>query len=766
MKTPSETSTSLSPRWSIAAFGVTILTGAFLLFQVQPLVSKAILPWFGGCPAVWTTCMLFFQVVLFAGYCYAHLLQQWLPPRRQAAVHLVVVVAALALLPILPGSYWKPHDGSNPTWQILLLLGGTVGLPYFALSATSPLVQAWFSGVWPDRSPYRLYALSNAGSLAALLSYPFVFEPAFDLPKQSLLWSGLFLLYATLCAASLVSVWRCVRATEGSGFRMQSSETANLQISPFPTPHSPHPNPLPKGEGTANSPMWLDRLRWLALPACASLMLLATTNHVCQDVAVVPFLWVVPLALYLLSFIITFDHARWYMRSLWVSAVIVALIGAAANDFNHLSDSVTPPMTLPQELTLYLGAMFCACMVCHGELARLKPNPRHLTGFYLWISAGGAVGGLFVGIVAPLVLSAYYEWQISVALAGILSVGLLVLTRWKKNDGVNRAQTVVAKPSANRSGAKTKRSASSVPSRKSRTPPIVLIVRFALFSCATAVMLLYLTFWALVYYGALDRGRNFFGVVSVSVVPVRALDTYELRLKNGAITHGRQFADPAKRGWPTAYYGESSGVGRTILGLQKNGRVRVGAIGLGIGTLAAYARPGDDFRFYEINPEVIRMAKQHFTYLADCRGKTEIVLGDARLSLEAEKPQNFDVIVLDAFSGDAIPTHLLTREAFAVYRRHLARDGVIAVHVSNNYLHLAPVVRRLAEDCGMRVSRIVDAGNEARLQSCSHWVLVTKNDVFLRANPSDPSDWGSDDFPAPLWTDQYSNLFQILAARR
>ncbi len=276
----SPTADAPSPRWSIAVFGVTILAGAFLLFQVQPLVSKAILPWFGGCSAVWTTCILFFQVVLFAGYCYAHLLQQWLSPRRQAAVHLAVVVAGLALLPILPGAYWKPHDALHPTWQILLLLAGTVGLPYFALSATSPLVQAWFSGVWPDRSPYRLYALSNAGSLAALLSYPFLFEPAFDLPTQSLLWSGSFVLYAVLCVASLASVWRCV-------------------------------SPLPLGEGTVTalpSPTWLDRFRWLALPACASLMLLAVTNHVCQDVAAVPFLWVIPLSLYLLSFIICFEH--------------------------------------------------------------------------------------------------------------------------------------------------------------------------------------------------------------------------------------------------------------------------------------------------------------------------------------------------------------------------------------------------------------------------------------------------------------------------
>jgi hypothetical protein len=763
---PDSTIRAPSPRWSVAAFGVTILTGAFLLFQVQPLVSKAILPWFGGCPAVWTTCMLFFQVVLFAGYYYAHLLQRWLPPRRQAAVHLAVVVVALALLPIRPGDYWRPHDASYPTWQILLLLTGTVGLPYFALSATSPLVQAWFSGVWPNRSPYRLYALSNAGSLVALLSYPFLFEPAFDLRMQSLLWSGLFVLYAVLCGATLVGVWRCVsllsseqtqEADNGSGFGVRGSIIPNPQISGLKspnlqTPKAPHPSPL-----------WLDRLRWLALPACASLVLLATTNHVCQDVAVVPFLWVVPLALYLLSFIITFDHARWYLRHLWATATIVALVGAAANDFNHIADDITPPMGLPQQLTLYLGAMFCACMVCHGELARLKPGPRHLTEFYLWIAAGGALGGLFVGVVAPLIFSAYYEWQIGVAASGILAVGLLVLPRRKKNEAIVGNQKSVTTPSKSKA-AKIKTAAVPTPANWAKSPLRFAAARGALLISAAAIALLYLAFWALVYNTSLDRGRNFFGVVSVHRVAVPAMQTYQLCLKNAGVTHGVQFVDPARRRCPTAYYGESSGVGRTLLALQKSGPVRVGAIGLGVGTLAAYARPGDEFRFYEINPEVIRMAREHFTFLRDCSGKCDIVLGDARLSLESEQ-RTFDVLVLDAFSGDAIPTHLLTREAFTIYTQHLAPGGVIAVHVSNNFLHLAPVVRRLAENCGMQVSRIVATGDPSRLQSASQWVLVTNNDDFLRANPSDPPDWGNDDLPAPLWTDQYSNLFQILATR-
>jgi hypothetical protein len=748
-------------RWSIAAFGVTILLSAFLLFQVQPLVSKAILPWFGGCAAVWTTCMLFFQVVLFAGYVYAHLLQQWLPPRRQVAFHLALVVVAFLLLPIAPSDYWKPTSTSMPTWQILVLLTASVGLPYFALSATSPLIQAWFSKAHPGRSPYRLYALSNVGSLAALLSYPFVFEPAFNLKTQSLLWSAAFVVYAAMCALLLVGLWRVSQA---------SSLDASTNAPRLPS----------RGEEPANNadspddrrPTRLDRFRWLALPACASLMLLAATNHVCQNVAVVPFLWVVPLALYLLSFIITFDHARWYVRPLWAAGALLMLLGTAANDVNQLSNDIKYPLGLPQELTLYLGAMFCVCMVCHGELARLKPGPRHLTEFYLLISAGGAIGGLLVGIVAPLIFDTYFEWPISVAVSVMLSAGVLIVPRWTKGRNspqpqADKAIKPAAKPPRSRRDSKAASEPASRPQKKNaRASRISLILRGGALVGVSAVVILYLAFWALGAYFASDHARSFYGVVTVSDLYSGDPERHFLRLKNGPITHGCQYMAPAKRSWPTTYYGESSGVGRAVRWLQKSGPVRVGVIGLGVGTLATYARPGDEFRFYEIDPNVERMARVHFSYLADCREKCEVVLGDARLSLEAEArsepQQKYDLLVLDAFSGDAIPTHLLTREAFAIYRERLAPGGVIAAHVSNNYLRLPPVVRRLAEGAGMKVSRIADAGDTSRMVATSVWILATQNQSFLAANPSDPADWGSDDCPAPLWTDQYSNLFQLL----
>ena len=692
MITSNPTQTPAS-RWSIGTFSITILLSAFLLFQIQPLVSKAILPWFGGCPAVWTTCMLFFQMLLFGGYLYAHLLQRRLGPRNQVAVHLILVAAAVAILPILPGVEYKPVDSAHPTWRILVLLTATVGLPYFALSATSPLVQAWFSSRCPGRSPYRLYALSNIGSLAALLTYPFLFEPALGLPTQSTAWSVAFVLYAVLCVAILVCLWRCNRITPA----------------------------VVADDMRDGSVTWLNRFCWLALPACASLMLLAATNHICQDVAAVPFLWVMPLSLYLLSFIISFDHERWYARRFWTAATVLALAAVVSCDYVRY----TYPLGLKVELILNFAALFFTCMVCHGELARLKPRPRHLTEFYLMIAAGGALGGLFVAVVAPLVFSSYLEWQFGVVASALLAIGLLFL-----------------------------------PGRAGKRG----IIYYVVIAPIVTLGLSYLFFWGFEAEPLLDRTRNFFGVVTVKEEFPNDPDKHKYYLVHGRITHGRQSADPAKRDWPTSYYGEDSGVGLALEYLHKSGHpLRVGAIGLGVGTVATYAKPGDVFRFYEINPEVLRMANKHFFYLDDCRGTCDVVLGDARLSLETEPPQKFDLLIIDAFSGDAIPTHLLTREAFDLYQRHLAPDGVIAVHISNTYLRLAPVVRALAEHCGMKAVRIVGEANEERMLDDNTWMLLTHNNDFIKAHPPQPPTSPDDDLVVPLWTDQYSNLFQILS---
>ena len=783
----SEATSHRSSRWLIAAFGFTTLLGAFLLFEVQPLISKAILPWFGGVPAVWTTCMLFFQVLLLAGYIYAHLLQRWLSARNQATVHLAVVIVAAMVLPILPGVEWRPPDGSSPTWRILLLLAGTVGLPYFALAATSPLVQTWFRGSLPGRSPYRLYALSNLGSLVALLAYPLAIEPALDLPRQSSAWTVLFVLYAVACAAALVCVW-AGRPSSPAEWHALKGRSGSPDVASRAPDHALSGRATPEVlSGRAMRPTWIDRLSWLALPALASLLLLAATNHICQDIAVVPLLWVVPLALYLLSFIVCFDHARWYVWPVWAALTALAMVGAVLCDAFH--EAVLSNVGLVMLLGIYFLALFCACMVCHGELARRKPDPDHLTEFYLLIAAGGAIGGVLVAVVAPLLFSSYLEWQVGVAAAAVLSCGLLALRGVRRRDWLLRD------------------------------------LCFGGFGFVVVVGLGYAVlfpYWLSepaapqVVQGRIDRARNFFGIVSVNNDHLSEADTDRYRLLiNGRIRHGCQFLDPARRRLPTSYYGKPSGVGRAIRYLQAAGPIRIGAIGLGAGTLAAYARPGDTLVFYEINPEVVRMARQYFTYLSDCRGDWKVVMGDARLSLLAEldpppvaeaepsgqrtivtrsgsagsgpgesshpvaggadgapsapaaPPKPFDLLVVDAFTGDAIPTHLLTREVLAIYRRRLTPKGVVAFHVSNTYLRLSPIVQRLADDGGMLATRInhVAPPNELNLVSSSTWMLLTRDEAFVRDLPSDPPDWARDGIDVPLWTDQYSNLFRILKSR-
>jgi hypothetical protein len=696
------------------------LVSAFLLFQVQPLISKSILPWFGGCPAVWTTAMLFFQTVLFGGYVYAHLLQRWLKPRRQAAVHFLVVAAAVASLMLIrlpPGPSWKPVDSCHPTWRVLVLLSASVGLPYFALSATSPLIQAWFSRVWTDRSPYRLYALSNVGSLVGLLSYPFVFEPAFDLTKQSAMWFWTFVVYGMLCAAALSCLARIRRP--GSGDRIGETLSACPAV------------------GRAVAPSVRRRLLWVALPAAASLMLLATTNHVCQNIAVVPFLWVVPLTLYLLSFIICFDHQRWYVRGLWATAAVLALVAATGNEE---IDWFGCRLGRTEELALYFAAMFFACMVCHGELVRLKPDPRHLTGFYLLISAGGALGGIFVGLVAPLVFTTFFEWSIGVVASCAIAIVVMALS-------VPIRELFIA--------------CNTIP-RRALTAARMLLVPAAI------VGLGYIVFWqATGWRPAVDRARNFYGVVSVFEYDREDPQEHHRSMKHGAITHGQQYLDPVKSHWATTYYSVQGGVGRTIRYFRERGPVRVGVVGLGVGTLATYARVGDHYRFYEINPEVLRMAHAHFTYLADCQVTPEVEMGDARLSLERElsgegQPPLFDVLVLDAFSGDSIPAHLLTKEAFEIYRPHVAPGGVIAVHITNRYLYLAPVIKGLAEHFGLDTVRIDTPRDDSRAIGHSDWMMLTNNQDFLRAVKPSPPEKAGDDFTVPLWTDKYNNLFQIL----
>jgi hypothetical protein len=755
-------------------FALTIFTGAFLLFQVQPLIGKYILPWFGGGPGVWTTCLLFFQVVLLGGYAYAHATSRWLAPRRQAVLHLVLLLVAVALLPITPSDSWKAHLAGNPTFHILLLLGGTIGLPYFVLSSTGPLMQQWFSATNPGVSPYRLYALSNFGSLLALLSYPVFFEVKFSRHAQAVMWSSGLVVFVACAAYCAWRVWRL--GTTGAPAAGRATDPAATGVS--------------TGADTlaAEAPVTAtDRLLWLLLPAIASILLVATTNKLSQEVAVIPFLWVLPLSLYLLTFIICFDHARWYQRGVFVALLVMGIAAACVllPEANSVSMRV--------QIVVYSVILFVACMVCHGELYQLKPPPRHLTGFYLAISAGGAIGGLFVAVIAPALFDDYRELQIGLWLLSYV-VGVVCFHRQSRSLALGAAVGALA-------------TAFVIPWMRSYIDDseglsaelLAFFRERALWVCVGVLVIVACTFqfrrlsvareWRprmavllMIFSVALGAvfvvqwphkgdvllaSRNFYGTLKVfDYYPDDPVDHYKLLL-HGATTHGLQFVKPSRSIIPTTYYAETSGVGRAIDHLPDGPR-RLGLVGLGTATLAAYGRPGDTLRIYEINPAVQRIARTEFTYLDVCRSKIDIVMGDARLSMEREvadnQSQQFDLLALDAFSSDAIPVHLLTKEAFAIYLRELKPGGILAVHTSNRYLNLRPVVEKLAAYYGLSVAAISDDHEEEWWTYATTWILVTKDKQFLEQE----SIKGAADEPetlkrpAPFWTDDHTSLYEIL----
>lgn len=673
-------------------YAFTIFLSAFLLFQVQPVIAKMILPWFGGGAAVWTTCMLFFQLLLVGGYLYAHWTTRGLSARTQAIVHAGLLAAAAAALPIIPDAAWKPAGEADPGLRILGLLAVTVGLPYFVLSTTGPLVQVWYSRAHRGALPYRLYALSNLGSMLALVTYPIAVEPWLPTRAQALGWSGAFIVFAVACG---VLAWRS---------RAASWET---------TAGAP--------DGAAAPPTLARYVLWTALAATASVLLLAFTSHLSQNVAPIPFLWVLPLALYLLSFILTFDGRGWYRRKVYLPLLAAGLAGVTATlhpDFRH-----SPLWVM---LPVYAGTLFVACMVCHGELVRLKPPPRHLTGFYLAIAVGGALGGVFVGLIAPRFFVDLYE----------LPVGLVAMAAL--------AAIVLA-------------------SDRGAFPGIPSWRAAVLGAAGLTGVLGGALAWIYTGYGADAnvRVRNFYAAMRVWDSG-EGSETQRV-LTHGSITHGKQFIAPERRKWITSYYGETSGIGRAIIAAGRKGPVKVGVIGLGTGTLAAYGRAGDTFRLYEINPQVIDLAMKQFSYVPDAQARVETVLGDARLSLEREPPQGFDVLAVDAFSSDAIPVHLLTAEAFETYFRHLKPGGILAVHISNRYLDLKPVLRQAAVRFDRHAGMVDEDDDPERGVYGSTWVLIAADRTALEVEPlAGVVEPLPDDRQVRLWTDDYSDLWRIL----
>ncbi len=715
-----ESRPSPHPR-AVLLFAATIGVGACLLFQVQFILGKQILPWFGGAPQVWTTCMLFFQLLLLAGYAYAHLLGQIADPRRQRSIHLAALAFAAALLlvrlllwpsPITPSDAWKPGPGDDPVVAILGLLLFTIGPPFFVLASTGPLLQSWYARCFPGASPYRLYALSNLGSLLGLLSYPFVLEPLLPLAGQGWAWSAGFLVFVLGCGATAV---------------LAGSELPAGQVSP--SGHVP---------SDIQPPSRARRLLWFALAMVASVLLLAVTSQISLEVAVIPFLWMLPLALYLLSFVLCFEYERLYHRGFWIPALLLGGGGTAA----IIGIGVHAPMLI--QLVVYLLTLFFACVVCHGELVRRRPDPRHLTNFYLTVSAGGAAGGIFTGILAPALFIGLWELPLALFAACALALGCARDSAWP-------SPLVVRRLGGDLGPVYLRRIAGG----------------FGLvYLLGLAGVLGYQTYIEL--EGHVVASRGFFGVLRVDASAGDDEPSY--RLRHGRITHGIQFTDPDLARQPTTYYGPGSAVGLAIRHHQRRARgepLRLGFVGLGVGTLATYAAQGDRVRFYEIDPEMVALSSGPapiFTYLRDCRGSVEVAIGDARINLEREADQGFDVLAIDAFSSDSIPVHLLTVEAVELYLRHLrGPDSVLAIHISNRYLELDPVVRAIARHLGLVTIRIDDAEDNVMVYS-SDWMLVVRDPAALAApeildTPGRPVP--AESTPWPLWTDAYSNLMQV-----
>jgi hypothetical protein len=666
---------------------VTIFLSALLLFQIQPMIAKMILPWFGGSAAVWITAMLFFQTMLLGGYLYAHWLVSKLAPKGQAAVHAVLLGLSLLLLPVMPSPAGKPSGSEDPALLILFLLVVSVGLPYFLLSTTSPLIQAWYARRHRTALPYRLFGLSNLASLLGLLAYPFLVEPNITLRQQSIGWSAFYGVFVLFGAAAAYA-----------GSRAVAPEDPTL--------------PAP-GERDAlfRPPRVRERLFWMLLAACASMLLLSVTNHLTQNVASIPFLWVLPLCIYLVTFILTFDFEGLYHRKVWVWILAAALAGMS---YGLAGWNSRTPLSLV--IPAFCTGLFIACMFCHGELVKRKPTPRYLTSFYLMLSLGGALGGLLVGLAAPRLLSGYFELPLALMACAVLMFSVIEYRKW-------RITTVMGG--------------------------------------VVAFVVLYAAVTFISSYAASTRSmmRNFYGGLRVTEYDAGTEDEARTMV-HGTVIHGKQFTRPQRSNERITYYSPASGIGLALTALRRSS-LKVGVIGLGAGSLAAYAERGDVFRFYEINPLVETLARTEFTYLSDSRGRTEVVLGDGRLSLEREPDQRYDLLAVDAFSGDSIPVHLLTTQALELYFRHLKPGGILALHVTNTHLDLPPVVETIRRALGKHALMITNERDGDREVYAATWALVSSQPITVSIIKEAARDLPYRPELRP-WTDDYNNLFQIL----
>lgn len=749
-------------------FLAAVFLGAFLLFLVQPLMGRFVLPWQGGAPAVWTACLLFFQSALLLGYLYAHGLSQLRSLRRQLVVHLSLLVVALWWMPPLP-HFPTPAtaaEAASPLLQVLVMLARTIGPPFVLLAGSSPLLQRWFGDLWPQHSPYRLYALSNAGSLLALLIYPVLLEPWLARGPQTSLWAGL---YAGFTALVAWIAWQALAV----------ARTAPSFASP-PAPAS----------AEAAVPTWRQHLSWASWGALATALLAATTSALTLDVAAVPFLWIAPLGLYLVSLILCFDHPRWYRRGVWIFLLPVAM--AASLDLRIFGTT----LMLGQLLGTHLLALTVATMVCHGELYRARPASTHLTRFYLSLAAGGVAGTLLTAVLAPHLFNRDFDlpllWVLLTArliltlvrqrdlrLSRLWSAGLLfavlavpalrpqehpswsgLLDTWLALAANTAAQWIAMIGLLLLVHFRVNGRVTRTWSRRSAWGMIGLVGIIAWFVLGTSLQ---------APPGMVDSRRGFFG--EITVLDYRADDPRSASrfLAHGSTTHGIELQHPDFLLYPTSYYSAESGIGRAFTRSNQQRHRRIGVIGLGVGTIASYGMTGDHLTFYEIDPHIVAMAREHFGFLTHTAAATDIRIGDGRRLIEAEVREAdqppYDLFVLDAFSSDSVPIHLLTREAFRTYLQRLTPQGVLAVNVSNRLVDLRPVLEGHARHFGLHFAHLINRPDPADWWDfSSEWILLSP----ARSALDDPAitSWtgiaAPDELDGIPWTDDFASLWSVL----
>lgn len=690
-----------SRKITILAFAATMALAGFLLFQVQPLLGKYILPWFGGSASTWIVCLLFFQTALLAGYAHAYAITRPLPVPRQAQLQLAILIGSLLLLPITPAESWKPQDAGNPTWRIIALLALSVGVPYVALATTTPLLSRWLARIEPGLDPVRFFAASNLGSFAGLLSYPLAFEPLMSSEQQTHWWSWAYALYAALFAFCGFLALRRAKGDTGGDARVPLAATGGRE-------------PV---------------LLWVGLAALGSTLLLATTNAITQRSAVVPFLWILPLSLYLLTFVLAFGYPKIYARAPF--GVAFLLLAGATLAVAHPDSAAA----LLAQLALHSATLFVGCMICHAEMMRLQPAPERLPKFYLGVAAGGALGGVAVALAAPLAFSDYFEHPL--VLCAIAATAVALMLRGTRLQGAGWA---VAAATLVGSTAIVYGLASSVARETAGERTLV------------------------------ERVRNFYGVVKVVREAEGDRRRHSLTLLQAGIEQGAQFQGPERRAQLVCGYNDESGVGLALAHHAKRRAaepLRIGVVGLGVGMTAALGRAGDRMRYYELNPAVLVVANRHFTFLKDAKAQTEVVLGDGRLALERELEtpgsQGFDVLVLNAFRGASPPMHLMTKEAFDIYLGHLAADGILAVNFELDTFEMAPLHRGMARQFGIDV-RWFETREYAGCDGAISWALYTRDKTLFEvpAVRRAIAPWRDRGRSELVWTDRDSNLMSIV----